>query len=64
VLLSDGRATAGGDALAEARTLDGLVVLAPAGDADDARALAAAAGGRCVELAGPTSVPAALASLS
>lgn len=63
VLLSDGRATAGGDPLGEARALDGgLVVLAPAGDADDARLLAAAGGGRCVELAGPSSVPAALAA--
>jgi Mg-chelatase subunit ChlD len=63
VLLSDGRATAGDDPVAEARALGGeLVVLAPAGDADDARALAGAAGGRCAELAGPSSVPAALAA--
>jgi hypothetical protein len=47
----------------EARALGSeLVVLAPAGDADDARALAAAAGGRCAERAGPSSVPAALAT--
>jgi Mg-chelatase subunit ChlD len=63
VLLSDGRPTAGGDPGGEARALAGdLVVLAPAGDADDAVALAAAAGGRCVEVAGPASVPGALAS--
>jgi Mg-chelatase subunit ChlD len=63
VLLSDGRPTAGGDPVTEACAVAGdLVVLAPAGDADDARALASAAGGRCVELAGPASVPTALAS--
>lgn len=63
LLLSDGRATRGGDPVPEARRLEHFLVLAPAGDADDARALAAAAGGRCAELAGPSSVPAAVAAL-
>lgn len=63
ILLSDCRPTAGADPVAEARRLDGLAIVAPEDDADDARALAAAAGGICVTVAGPSSVPAALAAL-
>jgi Mg-chelatase subunit ChlD len=64
VLLSDGRATTGPDPLPAARALDELVVLAPAGDSEQARELAAAAGARLAELAGPSDVPRALRVLS
>lgn len=63
VLLSDGRPTKGDDPAPAARAVESLYVLAPAGDADDARDLAAAAGGRCVEVGGPSGVAAALAAL-
>lgn len=63
LLMSDGRATSGADPLAAARALDRLLVLAPLGDTVDATALAAAGGGRVVELSGPAGVPAALAAL-
>jgi Mg-chelatase subunit ChlD len=64
VLLSDGRPTAGPDPLPAARRLDELVVLAPAADAEDALALAAAAGARAATLAGPSDVPRALRLLT
>lgn len=64
VLLSDGRPTAGPDPLPAARRLEELVVLAPAGDAEQARALAGAAGARVEELSGPSDVPRALHVLS
>ncbi len=63
ILLSDGRPTAGTDPVVEARRLDQVHVVAPLGDAEDARELARAAGGRCVELAGPSQVPEALRGL-
>jgi Mg-chelatase subunit ChlD len=63
LLLSDCRANVPGDPLTEARAADETVVLAPAGDADEARAFAAACGGRWAEVATPMDVPAALASL-
>ena len=63
VLLSDGRPTTGGDPAVEARLLDRLLIIAPAGDADDARELAATTGATCVELSGPASVPAVLSAL-
>ena len=63
VLLSDGRPTTGPDPLPAARRLDELVVLAPAGDAEQAQALARAVGGRCVEVTGPADVPRALRAL-
>lgn len=66
LLCSDARPTSGADPFDAARELSALaelVVLAPAGDADDARALVAEVGGRCVELAGPAAVPEALAAL-
>lgn len=64
VLLSDGRPTAGPDPLPYARRLEGLVVVAPADDAEQARQFAAAAGARFVTLAGPSDVPRALAFLA
>jgi Mg-chelatase subunit ChlD len=63
ILLSDGRPTAGADPVHAARALDSLLVVAPAGDAEDARSLARSCGARCVELAGPMSVPSTLAAL-
>lgn len=57
VLLSDARATAGGDPEPEAAALDELVIVAPAGDPDDAQVLAAAVGARCLTLTGPSAVP-------
>ena len=63
LLLSDGRATAGDEPVAAARALDRLLVLAPRGDAGEARALAAAAGARTAEVDGPSDIPGALADL-
>jgi Mg-chelatase subunit ChlD len=60
VLLSDCRATAGGDHLDDAAALDELTILAPADDDDDARALAEALGATCATFEGPSSVPEAL----
>lgn len=60
VLLSDGRATTGPDPLPAAARHDELVVLAPAGDAAQARELAASAGAAVEELRGPSDVPRAL----
>ena len=64
VLLTDGRATAGGDPLPAARRLDELVLVAPADDAASARALAADAGARFELLHGPSDVPRALSVLA
>ncbi len=63
VLLSDCRATAGGDPVAAARRLDELCVIAPAGDAADAESFAAAAGARFAVIAGPRSIPDAVATV-
>ena len=63
VLLSDCRATAGGDPVAAARRLDELCVIAPAGDAADAESFAAAAGARFAAIAGPRSIPEAVATV-
>ncbi len=63
VLLSDTRANTGPDPVAAARRLDELVVLAPAGDDEDARAFAAAAGARIATVTGPAAVPTALGAL-
>ncbi len=60
VLLSDCRATVPGDAAAAARGLDELVIVAPAGDADEARALADAVGARLATVRGPSDVADAL----
>lgn len=64
VLLSDARATEGGDPLPAARALDDLVVVAPAEDADEARRFAARAGARLEVLDGPSDVPRALRLLA
>ncbi|HZT64290.1 MAG TPA: vWA domain-containing protein [Acidimicrobiales bacterium] len=63
LLISDCRANTGADPLLAARAVDRLMILAPAGDSAEARALADAVGGRCVEISGPSSVPAGLAAL-
>ena len=63
VLLSDCRATAGGDPVAAARRLDELCVIAPAGDAADAESFAAAAGARFAVIAGSRSIPDAVAAV-
>jgi MoxR-like ATPase/Mg-chelatase subunit ChlD len=63
ILLSDCRPTAGGDPVGEARALDELFVIAPAGDSDEGEALACSAGGRCAALDGPFGIPAVFARL-
>ena len=63
VLLSDCRPTAGGDPVPQARVIDELFVVAPAGDSDEGRALAAAAGGRFAPLDGPSEIPGVFARL-
>jgi Mg-chelatase subunit ChlD len=60
VLLSDCRATVDGDALAAARALDELVVIAPEADADEAQEFAAATGAHLALLRSPADVPAAI----
>lgn len=59
VLLSDCRATAGGDPLPHAAGIDEVVVLAPADDTTDAEAFAAGLGCRWTPVAGPSGIPAA-----
>lgn len=61
IVLSDCRATTGGDPLPEAAAVAELVVVAPEGDWADAEALADAVGARWTTLDGPSSVPEALA---
>ncbi len=63
LLMSDCRATTGGDPLPHAAGTHELAVLAPAGDTTDAEALADALGARWTELAGPTSVPDAISAV-
>jgi Mg-chelatase subunit ChlD len=63
VLLSDCRATVAGDAVAAARELDELCIVAPAQDADEARRLADAAGARLATVDGPSDIPRALANV-
>ncbi len=63
VLLSDCRATDEQDPVPVARGLPELVVLAPAGDSDQAQELAARAGARWTTLAGADDAPRALAQL-
>lgn len=63
VLLSDCRATAGGDASADAAALDELAIVAPAGDAEDAAHFAEVIGVRCTTIAGPSTVADALATV-
>lgn len=63
VLLSDCRATGGGDAVAAAARLEELAILAPADDPADAQALAASIGARIELLRAPGDAPRALSSL-
>jgi Mg-chelatase subunit ChlD len=63
VLLSDCRATVPGDVLGAAKALDELCIVAPAADADEARALAASTGARLALVDGPGTVPEALAAV-
>ena len=63
VLLSDCRATVPGDVVAVARGLDELCIVAPAADADEARALAASIGARLATVDGPSGIPDALAAV-
>ncbi|TFV62210.1 VWA domain-containing protein [Geodermatophilus sp. DF01-2] len=64
VLLSDGRPTSGPDPVPYARRLEELVVVAPADDAVEARAFAAASGARLSTVAGPSGIPRALEFLA
>lgn len=61
VLLSDCRATVEGDAVGAAAGLDELVIIAPAGDSDEAEAFARDTGARLAMVAGPSDVPDAIA---
>jgi len=63
VVLSDCRATVEGDVEAAARGLDEVVILAPAGDDAEARALASSVGARLATIDGPSDVPSALQSV-
>ncbi len=60
VLLSDCRATEAGDVPGAARALDELVIIAPAGDSEEAEALSAEVGARLTTVAGPSDVADAL----
>lgn len=60
ILLSDCRATAGGEPELDAAALEELVVLTPADDTADAEAFARAVGARWAPVASPTEAPAAL----
>jgi hypothetical protein len=60
VLLSDCRATAGVDALAAARRLEELCIIAPGDDADDAKNFARLAGARFATVSAPLDIPSAL----
>lgn len=60
LLLSDCRVTDEVDATASARRLDELIVLAPAGDDEEARRLARASGARVASIGSVLEVPAAL----
>lgn len=64
VLLSDCRPTAGTEPERDASGIDEIHVIAPADDAADARAFAAAVGGRFVALTGPSQIPSAFAELA
>jgi len=63
LVLSDCRATTGGDPVADAAALSEMVILAPVDDTKDARTLADYLGIKCAPLAGPTTVPTALAAV-
>ncbi len=63
VLLSDCRSTEPGDVEAAARSLDELMIVAPAGDAVEAEALAGSVGASWTTIDGPSSIAAAFAEL-
>lgn len=63
ILLSDCRATAGVDPVRSARGLDELCVIAPAGDADDAREFARSVGATFASVKSALEIPAALAAV-
>ena len=60
ILMSDCRATTGGDPVPSAGALSELVILGPEDDSADAEALAEALGARWAGIGGPTTVPDAL----
>lgn len=60
VLLSDCRATVGGDAVVAALGLDELVIVAPESDDEEAQELAAAVGARITTVSGPSDAAAAV----
>lgn len=60
VVLSDCRATVEGDVEAAARSLDEVVIIAPAGDDLEARQLAGRIGARVAVIEGPSDIPSAL----
>jgi Mg-chelatase subunit ChlD len=62
ILLSDCRATVPGDVVGAARALDELCIIAPAGDSDEAAALADTVGARFAAVDGPTDVARAMTS--
>jgi Mg-chelatase subunit ChlD len=64
VLLSDCRATVPGDVLGAATALEELWIVTPEEDREDADALAAAVGAPLVTVSGPSSFPAAFATLA
>ncbi|MGI9052327.1 MAG: VWA domain-containing protein [Ilumatobacteraceae bacterium] len=61
ILLSDCRATEPGDIHAAATALDELAIIAPAGDDDEATALARAVGATITTVTGPAEAPEAIA---
>ena len=63
VLLSDCRQTVDGDAVAAAAALSELLIIAPAGDSDEADRLAAAVGAKIGYATGPSTVAAVLTQL-
>ncbi|HXW34368.1 MAG TPA: vWA domain-containing protein [Acidimicrobiales bacterium] len=63
VVLSDCRHNCGGEPLTEARWFDQMLVVAPAGDSEEARAFAASCGAKVAEVAGPTAIPETLVQL-
>ena len=60
VLMSDCRATTGGDALPIARRLDELCIIAPTDDADDAAEFARKSGATLAVVDGPSDIPGAI----
>ena len=61
ILLSDCRSNEPGDAVAAADTLDELVIIAPAGDDDEALVFAAATAAGITAVTGPSDIPDAFA---